>query len=126
MNNNSILKKIMIGQSLKHFESKEIFELGGLKLSSSQIKAFMAGSQNKNYEKLSDEQLEGFLNGLIIFSRGERENPEMVPRAIESYILGLMQAGHSDTLDEISCLIEDAKDGITQGCDNDDSEQLDN
>jgi len=117
MNNNSILKKIMISQSLKHFESKEIFEMGGLKLSSSQIKAFMAGSQNKNYEKLSDEQLEAFLNGLIIFSRGERENPEMVPRAIENYILGLMQAGHRDTLEEISCLIEDAKDGIVQGCD---------
>jgi len=118
MNNNTILKKVMISQSLKHFESKEIFEMGGLKLSSSQIKAFMAGSQNKNFEKLSDEQLEVFLNGLIIFSRGERENPDMVPRAIEGYILGLMQAGHSDTLDEISCLIEDAKDGIVQGCDN--------
>jgi len=124
MNNNAILKKIIISQSLKHFESKEIFELGGLKLSSSQIKAFMAGSQNKNFEKLSAEQLEAFLNGLIIFSRGERENPDMVPRAIETYILGLMQAGHSDTLDELSCLIEDAKDGIVQGCDHADTEQV--
>jgi len=118
MNNNAILKKIIISQSLKHFESKEIFEMGGLKLSSSQIKAFMAGSQNKNFEKLSAEQLEAFLNGLIIFSRGERENPDMVPRAIEGYILGLMQAGHSDTLDELTCLIDDAKDGIVQGCNN--------
>jgi len=116
MNNNSILKKIIISQNLKHFESKEIFELGGLKLSSSQIKAFMAGSQNKNYEKLSDEQLEAFLNGLIIFSRGERDNADMIPRAIESYILGLMQAGQSDILEELLCLIEDAKDGIVQGC----------
>jgi len=121
MNNNTILKKVMISQTLKHFESKEVFEMGGLKLSSSQIKAFMAGSQNKNYEPLSDEQLEAFLNGLIIFSRGERENPDMVPRVIENYILGLMQAGHSDTLDELSSLIKDAKDGIVQGCDHADS-----
>jgi len=119
MNNNTVLKKVIISQSLKHFESKEIFEAGGLTLSSSQIKAFMAGSQNKNYEKLSDEQLEAFMNGLIIFSRGERETPEIVPRAIENYILGLMQAGHRDTLEELSSLIEDAKDGLVQGCDND-------
>ena len=121
MNNNNILKKIMISQNLKHFESKEIFEMGGLKLSSSQIKAFMAGSQNKNFEKISDEQLEAFLNGLIVFSRGERENPNIIPRAIETYILGLMQTGHNDTLDEISYLIEDAKGGIVQACDSNDT-----
>jgi len=119
MKNNTIFKKITISQNLKHFEIKEIFELGGLSLSSSQIKAYMAGPSNKNYEKLPAEQLESFLNGLIIFSRGEKESPEMIPRAIEHYILGLMQAGLSSTLEELSCLIEDAKDGIVQGCDND-------
>ena len=117
MNYNTILKKIIIAQKLKHFECKDIFELGGLKLSSSQIKAFMAGSQNKNYVKISDEQLEAFLNGLIIFSRGESESPDMIPRAIENYIIGLMQSGQSETLDELSSLIEDAKDGIVSGCD---------
>ena len=116
MNNNLILKKVIISHNLKHFESKEVFELGGLKLSSSQIKAFMAGAQNKNFEAISDEQLEAFLNGLIIYTRGERDNPEVVPRAIEAYVLGLMQAGQSDALEELSCLIEDAKDGIMQGC----------
>jgi hypothetical protein len=120
MNNNTILKKITIAQSIKHFECKEIFELGGIKLSSSQIKAYMAGSQNKNYLNMPDEHLEGFLNGLIIFSRGERESPDMVPRAIENYIMGLMQAGYADTLDELSSLIEDARNAIVRDCDTED------
>ena len=117
MKNNTIFKKITIAQNLKHFEIKDIFELGQLKLSSSQIKAYMAGPSNKNYEKLSDAHFEAFLNGLIIFSRGEKEAPEIIPRAIEHYILGLMQAGLSETLDEMVALIEDAKDGIVTGCD---------
>ncbi|MBL1352318.1 MAG: DUF1456 family protein [Zetaproteobacteria bacterium] len=117
MKNNTILKKISIAQNLRHFEMKEIFELGGLKLSSSQIKAYMAGPSNKNYEKITSEDFESFLNGMIVFSRGEKDEPTTIPRAIEHYVLGLMQAGHSDALDELRCLVEDAKDGIVQGCD---------
>jgi len=117
MKNNTILKKISIAQNLKHFEMKEIFELGGLKLSSSQIKAFMAGPSNKNYEKISSEDLESFLNGMIVFSRGEKDEPNTIPRAIEHYVLGLMQAGESEALDELRCLVEDARDGIVQACD---------
>ncbi len=117
MKNNTILKKISIAQNLRHFEMKEIFELGGLKLSSSQIKAYMAGPSNKNYEKITSEDFESFLNGMIVFSRGEKDEPNIIPRAIEHYILGLMQAGESDALDELRCLVEDAKDGIVQDCD---------
>jgi len=117
MKNNTILKKISVAQNLRHFEMKEIFELGGLKLSSSKIKAFLAGPSNKNYEKISDEDFETFLNGMIVFSRGEKDEPDVIPRAIEHYILGLMQAGQSVALDELRCLIEDARDGIVQGCD---------
>ena len=90
MTNNNILKKITIANNLKHFEIKEIFELGGFEFSSSQIKAFMAGAKNKNYEKLSDEHLEGFLNGFIIYSRGPVDDPTLLPRTIESFIIGLM------------------------------------
>jgi len=96
---------------------KEIFKLGGLTLSSSQIKAYMAGPSNKNYEKISTEDFESFLNGLIVFSRGEKDEPNIIPRAIEHYVLGLMQAGESIALDELRCLVEDARDGIVEGCD---------
>jgi uncharacterized protein YehS (DUF1456 family) len=110
MNNNTILKKITIAHSFKHFEVKEIFEAGGASFSSSQIKAFMAGSQNKNYVKLSDEQLEGFLNGLIVYARGAKDEPDMLPKMIENYIITQIETNNSGMLDEIRCLIEDASD----------------
>jgi len=110
MTNNSILKKITIANNLKHFEIKEIFELGGCEFSSSQIKAFSAGAKNKNYEKLSVEQLEAFLNGFIIFSRGPVDEPTLLPRTIESFIIGLIETGNSGAIEEIRCLIEDAQD----------------
>jgi len=110
MNNNTILKKLTVAHSFKHFEIKEIFEAGGANYSSSQVKTFMAGSQNKNYIKLTDEQLELFLNGLIVYSRGALDEPDMLPKMVENYIISQIEAGNSGMLDEIRCLIEDAKD----------------
>lgn len=110
MNNNTILKKITIANNLKHFEVKEVFELGGIALSSSQVKAFMAGSQNKNYEKLSDAQLEGFLNGFITYCRGTEAEAGLLPRMVENYIIGLVESENGDAIEEIRCLIEDAGD----------------
>ena len=112
MTKNNILKKIAIANNLKHFELKEIFGLGGFDFSSSQIKAFMAGSQNKNFEKLTEEQFEGFLNGFILYSRGPVDEPTLLPRTIENFIIGLIESGNSGAIEEIRCLIEDVNDEI--------------
>lgn len=114
MNNNNILKKIMIANNIKHFEAKEIFALAGCNMSSSQIKAFMAGSENKNYVKLNDEQLEQFLNGLIIYSRGSLEEPDLIPRSIENHVLELLKSGNAVALEELGCLVNDAMDGLSE------------
>jgi len=112
MTKNNILKKITIANNLKHFEIKEIFKLGGFEFSSSQVKAFMAGSQNKNFEKLSEAQFEAFLNGFIIYSRGPVDEPTLLPRTVENFIIGLIEAGNAGAIEEIRCLIEDAEDVI--------------
>jgi len=106
MTNNNILKKIVIANNLKHFEIKEIFGLGSFAVSSSQVKAWMAGSQNKNYDKLSDEHFEGFLNGFIIYSRGPVDDPTLLPRTIENFIIGLIESGNHDAIEEICSLVE--------------------
>jgi len=108
MTNNNILKKITIANNLKHFELKEIFELGGFTFSSSMIKACMAGSKNKNYEKLSDEHFEAFLNGFIIYSRGPVDDSYLLPRTIESHIITLVESGNTDAIHEIRSLIDAA------------------
>ncbi|MDX8390148.1 MAG: DUF1456 family protein [Mariprofundaceae bacterium] len=112
MINNNILKKITIANNLKHYEIKECFKLGNFELSSSQIKAFMAGSKNKNYEPLNDEMFEGFLNGFILYSRGSEDEPNLLPRTVENYIIGLVEAENHAAIEEVKCLIEDAKDSI--------------
>jgi len=109
MINNHILKKICIANNLKHFEIKLIFKTGGFTFSSSQIKALMAGSQHKNYEKLSNEHLEGFLNGFIIYSRGPVNDPALLPRTIENFILGLIESNNTQAIDEIHSLITSEK-----------------
>ncbi|MDQ6954175.1 MAG: DUF1456 family protein [Mariprofundaceae bacterium] len=114
MTKNNILKKITIANNLKHFEIKEIFKLGGFELSSSQVKAFMAGSQNKNFEKLTEEQFEGFLNGFIVYSRGPVDEPSLLPRTIENFIIGLIESSNTGAIEEIRSLIEGAKDVIAK------------
>jgi hypothetical protein len=119
MKNNTIYKKVTIANDLKQFEVKEVFELAGMPVSSSTVKGFSAGSQNKNHIKLSDEQLEAFFNGLILYWRGAKDENDMVPRGFENYILNLMKSGNRDILEELGCLIDDAKDGIQTGCEED-------
>ncbi|MDQ6951557.1 MAG: DUF1456 family protein [Mariprofundales bacterium] len=106
MINNTIFKKVCIANQLKHFEIKEIFALAGFDFSSSRVKAFMAGCKNKNYEKLSDEHLEGFLNGFILYSRGPVDAPHLLPRTIERCIIGLIEADNSAAIEAIRSLIE--------------------
>ncbi len=121
MKNNVVFKKMTIANNLKQFEVKEVFELGGIQLSSSAIKGLSAGTQNKNHIKMTDEQLEAFFNGLILYWRGAKDEHDMVPRGFENYIMNLMKEGNLDVLEELGCLIDDAKDGIVSGCADEDS-----
>lgn len=112
MKNNTVFKKITIANNLKQFEIKEVFALGGLQLSSSAIKSFTAGSQNKNHLALTDEQLTAFFDGLIQYWRGGKDDVDLIPRGIENYIMNLMKDGSADLLEELACLVDDAKDGV--------------
>ena len=105
MKNNVVYKKVCIANGLKQFEIKDIFELGGLSLSSSAIKALSAGAKNKNYEKMNDEQLEAFMNGLIVYWRGEKDAEGAVPQGLENLIMN----ADADTLTELESLIAEAK-----------------
>ncbi len=106
MNNNQILKKISIANQLRHFELKEIFALSGKEFSSSRIKSFMAGSQNKNSEKLSDDDFASFMNGLILYSRGSRDDSRAVPRLVENAIVHLLDSEQEEALDQLRTLLE--------------------
>jgi len=105
MTNNGIFKKVTIANGLKQIEVKEVFAFGGLELSSSMIKALSAGSKNKNYAKMTDEQLESFLNGLIVYWRGEKDAQGTVSQGIEHLIIN----SDADTLLELESLVAEAQ-----------------
>lgn len=87
MNNNDRLVRIRYALDIKDIDMIEVFELGGIQTTKAEIKKLLAKKQKSNgneledvsfndqeYEqKCSNEQLEAFLNGLIIFKRGKRE-----------------------------------------------------
>jgi len=41
------------------------------------------------------------------------DEPTLLPRTIESFIIGLIESGNTGAIEEIRCLIEDASDAMT-------------
>ena len=107
MDNNQILKKLSIALNLRHEDVREVFHLGGRDLSTSQTGARMVNPSNKNFKALDDEELETFLNGLITYSRGPKNAPNMVPLAIVNTVYSLGERGHTEALDSLGGLVED-------------------
>lgn len=70
LSNNDIYKKIKIALELNDKITMEIFELGGLKVTRSFCKFISIASDREDYRNLSDEELNIFLQGLIVYKRG--------------------------------------------------------
>jgi len=110
MNNNAILKKVMISHCMRHEDVEEAFALAGAEVGGSDLRGFLAGSSNKNFIPLSDALLEKFLDGVVFYARGPKEEPHLLPRGIENYIIAQIEAGNDAVLDEIDGLINDVQD----------------
>ncbi len=113
MTNNDVLKKIAIALNLKHDEIREIFALADQELSVSQVGGFMVNEKNKNYKPLSDKLLSCFLNGLISYSRGTKEAPQLPPMAIEHMIMALAEANNAEALFRLEAVVIEAKGMLT-------------
>ena len=101
MNNNEILKKVTIAHNLRRSDILEIFELAGIMFSYNQVGAFMLKPENRKFVALDDESLEAFLDKLIIYSRGTKDQPQIPPRVILNAILNLAERDMEDALDNI-------------------------
>ena len=73
MTNNDVIKKLRIALDLKEMEMFEIFELGGNPVKKSLLSGIFRKEGHKNYRECSDELLENFLDGYIIYKRGNKE-----------------------------------------------------
>lgn len=72
MQTNSIYKKIKIAFNLKDRDTQKIFMLAGMEVTRSFCRAISRSEDFEDYRSLSEKELYCFLDGLIIFTRGEK------------------------------------------------------
>lgn len=76
--NNHVLRKLRYALNLKEKDILKIFALDDYSIEESKITQFMEKDDAPLFRELSDDVLERFLNGLIIFKRGKQENSTYV------------------------------------------------
>ncbi len=73
LTNNDIFKKLRVALKLKDDDIIEILNLVDYKISKTELSAVFRNEDHPNYVKCGDQLLRNFLNGLIIYKRGPRD-----------------------------------------------------
>ncbi len=76
MNNNDIFKKLRVALMLRDDQIVEILELVDFRISKGEIGNFFRNEDHPKFVSCGDQVLRNFLNGLIIYLRGTKENPK--------------------------------------------------
>jgi len=78
MTNNDIFKKLRVALQLRDDNIVEILQLVDFRISKSEIGSFFRNENHPNYKECGDQILRNFLNGLVIYLRGTKENPKEI------------------------------------------------
>ena len=79
MNNNDIFRRLQKILNLDTTKIMEVFSFTNLKVDKDQINNWLKNVDDPGYSKFGDHQLAPFLNGLIDYKRGKKE--DSVPKA---------------------------------------------
>ncbi|MBU9675048.1 DUF1456 family protein [Planococcus sp. CP5-4] len=96
MDNNDVLIRLRYALDLKNSDVKEIFALGGEKVSAVDIPLILTKTPEPDDEgaeaniPLANDQLERFLNGLITFNRGPKPGDSGPPEVSGEHINNLV------------------------------------
>ena len=74
LTNNDILKKLRVALKMRDDDIVKVLSLVDFKISKSELGAFFRSEDHPKYMDCKDQILRNFLNGLIIYKRGPREN----------------------------------------------------
>ncbi|MGG7036935.1 MAG: DUF1456 family protein [Flavobacterium sp.] len=77
MNNNDIFKKLRVALQLRDDQIVEILGLVDFRISTAETGAFFRNADHPKYMECGDQILRNFLNGLVIYLRGTKENPKV-------------------------------------------------
>ena len=76
LTNNDILKKLRVALKMRDDDIVKVLSLVDFKISKSELGAFFRSEDHPKYMDCQDQILRNFLNGLIIYKRGPRVNPD--------------------------------------------------
>lgn len=76
MTNNDVLKKLRVALQLRDDDIVEILKMADLRVSKSELGAFFRKEDHPKYVECQDQILRNFLNGLVIYLRGTKDNPK--------------------------------------------------
>ncbi|GAA3550169.1 DUF1456 family protein [Zobellella aerophila] len=79
MTNNDILRRIRYALDLPDQQAIELFGLAGIELTEAQLLSLLAKEEEPHYRSCGDEQILGFLDGLILQRRGPKDG-DAAPR----------------------------------------------
>ncbi|MGE6220563.1 DUF1456 family protein [Nubsella zeaxanthinifaciens] len=73
MSNNEVMKKLRVALSLTTDDIIEICKLVNFSVTKSELGDIFRKEDHPNFKKCGDQILRNFLNGLVIYKRGPRE-----------------------------------------------------
>ncbi|NHF57850.1 DUF1456 family protein [Flavobacteriaceae bacterium TP-CH-4] len=76
MTNNDVFKKLRVALMLRDEDILEILKLVDFNLGKSELGAFFRKEDHPNYRECGDQILRNFLNGLVLYLRGTKEQPK--------------------------------------------------
>ncbi|WP_267739729.1 DUF1456 family protein [Myroides injenensis] len=83
MTNNDIFKKLRVALQLRDDQICEILQLVDFKISKGEIGNFFRNVDHPKYVECGDQILRNFLNGLVIYLRGTKEDPKNPMEVLE-------------------------------------------
>ncbi len=84
MTNNDVFKKLRVALMLRDDDIMEILGLVNFKIGKSELAAFFRKEDHPNYRECGDQILRNFLNGLVLYLRGTKENPTFPGAVLKS------------------------------------------
>ena len=76
MNNNDVFKKLRVALQLRDDQIIEILNLVNFRVSKGELGNIFSSEDHPNFMECGDQLLRNFLNGLVIYLRGTKEDPK--------------------------------------------------
>ena len=77
MNNNDIFKKLRVALMLRDDQIVSILELVDFRISKGELGNIFRNADHPNFMECGDQILRNFLNGLVIYLRGTKDEPKI-------------------------------------------------